>query len=43
VNGVLFPLGGAYDHNVFDSNTGANVSGGVNLGVNVCGGNTTCP
>ena len=34
---------GAYRENVIDNNTGGTVSGGVDLGANMCDGNTTCP
>ncbi len=43
--GVGLRLGGgtSYSQNVVDSNTGGTVVGGVQMGTNVCNGNTTCP
>lgn len=35
--------GTAYSNNLVEGNSGGTVSGGVQSGVNVCNGNTTCP
>jgi hypothetical protein len=43
--GVGLRLGAAtgYSQNVVDSNTAGTVVGGVQMGTNICDGNTTCP
>lgn len=40
--GLTLGAGSGYGDNVINNNTGT-VSGGVQMGVNVCDGNTTCP
>ena len=46
--GLFDSVGGtAYEGNQFDNNNGGNanpqVSGGIEMGTNICGGDTTCP
>ena len=44
---ILFDATSAYKDNYFDGNNGGNenpqVSGGIEIGTNICGGDTTCP
>jgi hypothetical protein len=41
--GFALSVADAYGSNVIASNTGGNVSGGVQIGTNLCNGTTTCP
>jgi hypothetical protein len=41
--GHVLGAGSGYVGNVIDSNRGGTVSGGIQMGTNVCDGNTTCP
>jgi hypothetical protein len=41
--GLVMGNGTGYVNNVVNSNTGGTVSGGVQMGANVCNGDTTCP
>jgi len=41
--GLVLGANSGYAQNVIDSNAGGTVSGGIEMGTNVCDGNTTCP
>jgi hypothetical protein len=49
INGgfALVTSGAGYAQNNFDSNNGGNtnpqVQGGIEIGINICGGDTVCP
>ena len=41
--GIVMGAGSGYGGNLIGNNTGGTASGGVQMGTNVCNGNTTCP
>jgi hypothetical protein len=41
--GLQLGLSAGYARNVLRNNTGGQVSGGIQIGTNLCGGDTTCP
>lgn len=41
--GLRLSAGTGYSQNVVDSNTGGTVISGIQIGTNLCDGNTTCP
>ncbi len=43
LNGLNAGTTTAYGGNVFTGNSAGDVSGGIEIGTNVCGTNTTCP